>query len=544
MRVKIGIFLCDCGGSLKNIDFSKISQTLASLEDVAFVDTSPNLCLEEGKKAIASRILTEDINRIVIAACSPQLQENNFIELLTKLRLNPNLLSLANVREQCAWAHKGDATEKALELIMMAINRARLLQPVETTGVAVNKEVLVVGGGFCGMQSALELSQLGLKTTLVEKEAALGGNLEGQLEGAHACATSAMAKAVEQDKNIEVITSAEVTGVKGSIGNFTVSIKEATDETRRDFGAIVVATGYKTEIDAEAFPLKPGAKIITQKKLAQMLRAATPEAKPETIGFIFDFSDENSRYPTLATLSNALTVKQRWGSEVYVFCKNVKVDSEGVERLYRDARDKGVIFLKFDEKPRISADNGRVKIEAKDTLLGEEVALDCDLMVAEEKLLPAEGTEGLSCSLQIKTDSKGFYQEENVHFYPVSSERKGVFFAGNCRGDLDRGRVLMDISSVVAKLHELLSPGEIVVEADRVKVDSQKCVACLTCIRACPHKAIQLAGVDGEKEAAEISQLACDRCGICAAICPAKAIKFEGYSDEQILAQIEAIGAS
>jgi len=543
MRVKIGIFLCDCGRSLKNIDFSKISETLENLEDVAFVDTSPNLCLEEGKKAIASRILTEDINRIVIAACSPQLRENNFTELLNKLRLNPNLLSLANIREQCAWTHKGDATEKALELIMMAINRARLLQPVETTEVTVNKEVLVVGGGFCGMQSALELSQLGLKTTLVEREATLGGNFR-ELEDAHACATNAMAKAVEQDKNIEVITSAEVTGVKGSVGNFTVSIKEATGETRRDFGAIVVATGYKTEIAAEDFPLKPGAKIIPQKKLAQMLQATAPEAKPETIGFIFDLSDENSRYPTLATLHNALTVKQRWGSEVYVFCKNVKVDSEGVEKLYHDARERGVIFLKFDEKPVISADNGRVKIEAKDILLGEEIALACDLVVAEEKLLPAEGTKDLSCSLGVKTDSKGFYQEENVHFYPVSSERKGIFFAGNCRGDLDLGRVLTDIFSVVAKLNELLSPGEIVVEADRVKVDSQKCVACLTCVRVCPHKAVQLVGADGEKEAAEISQLACDRCGICAAVCPVKAIKFEGYSDEQILAQIEAIGAS
>ena len=543
MQVKMGIFLCDCGGSLKNIDFPKVRENLENLEDVAFVDISHNLCLEEGEKAITSRMLTENINRVVIAACSPEFRERNFSELLEKLKLNPNLLSLANIREQCSWAHEGDVTRKALELIMMAVDKAWLLQPVERKEVAVNKEVLVVGGGFCGMKSSLELSRLGIRTTLVEREPTLGGKLK-EFEGFYGSQREAMIKAVEKEENIEILTSAEVTRVEGKIGDFSVRIRRGTKEILRSFGAIVFATGYKTEVTAGDFPLKPGINIISQKRLAQMLQAPTLEARPETIGFIFDLSDENSRFPTLATLNNALAVKQRWGSEVYVFCKNVKVDSEGVEKLYREAREKGVIFLKFDENPKISADDGRVRIDAGDTLLGEEIALTCDLVVAEEKLLPAEGTEGLSSLLKIRTDSQGFYQEENVHLYPVSSERKGIFFVGNCRGDLDLGRVLTDISSVVAIVHELLSPGKIMVEVERVKADSKKCVACLTCIRVCPHRAVQLVQIDSEKVVAEISQLACDRCGICAAICPAKAIKFEGYSDDQILAQIKAIGVS
>ncbi len=542
MPVRMGIFLCDCGGSLKNIDFPKVRENLENLEDIAFVDITHNLCLEEGEKAITSRILTENINRVVIAACSPEFRERNFGELLEKLRLNPGLLSLANIREQCSWAHEGDVTRKALELIMMAVGKARLLQPVERKEVAVNNEVLVVGGGFCGMKSSLELSQLGIRTTLVEREPTLGGKLK-KLEGFYSSQIEAMIKAIEKAENIEILTSAEVTGVEGKIGDFKVRMR-GTKEILRSFGAIVFATGYKTEVAAGDFPLKPGVNIISQERLVQLLQAPTLEARPETIGFIFDLSDENPRFPTLATLNNALAVKQRWGSEVYVFCKNVKVDSEGVEKLYREAREDGVMFLKFDKNPKISADDGRVKIDAEDTLLGEEIVLTCDLVVAEEKLLPAEGTEGLSSLLKIRTDSQGFYQEENVHLYPVSSERKGIFFVGNCRGDLDLGRVLADISSVVAKVYELLPPGKVIVEAERVKADPQKCVACLTCIRVCPHRAVQLVQVDSEKVVAEISQLACDKCGICAAICPAKAIKFEGYSDDQILAQIEAIGVS
>jgi len=189
-------------------------------------------------------------------------------------------------------------------------------------------------------------------------------------------------------------------------------------------------------------------------------------------------------------------------------------------------------------------ENGPVKIEAKDVFLGEDIILACDVLVAEELYLPAKGAETLSSLLNIRGDSRGFYQDENVHLYPVASEKKGIFFIGGCRGDLGLGRVLTDISSVVMNIHELLSSGKILVEVERVKVDPQKCVACLTCIRVCPHGAIQLVRVDSNKEVAGISDLACDACGICAAICPAKAIKFQGYRDEEILAQIEAIGKS
>jgi coenzyme F420-reducing hydrogenase delta subunit/Pyruvate/2-oxoacid:ferredoxin oxidoreductase delta subunit len=275
-----------------------------------------------------------------------------------------------------------------------------------------------------------------------------------------------------------------------------------------------------------------------------MLRNSSLETEPKTIGFMFDFSDENSRFPTLATLCNALEAKRKWGSEVYVFFKSIKVDSEGLEKLYQEARDCGVMFLKSEAPPRITAENGQVKIEAKDVFLREDITLACDVLVAEELYLPSEETGTLSSLLNIRRDSRGFYQDENVHLYPVGSERKGIFFVGGSRGDLDLGRVLADISSVVMNVHKLLSSGKILVEVERVKADPQKCVACLTCIRVCPHSAIQLIRVDNGKEVAGISDLACDACGICAAICPAKAIKFQGYRDEEILAQIEALGES
>jgi coenzyme F420-reducing hydrogenase delta subunit/Pyruvate/2-oxoacid:ferredoxin oxidoreductase delta subunit len=275
-----------------------------------------------------------------------------------------------------------------------------------------------------------------------------------------------------------------------------------------------------------------------------MLSDPRPETRPNSVAFVFDFSDENSRFPTLATLHNALQAKKNWDSEVYVFCRSLKVDSEGMERLYKETRDSGVVFLKSEVAPRISLQNGRVKIEARDVFLGEDVALACDVLVADELYLPGDATEELSSLLNVRRDSRGFFQDENVHLYPVGSERKGIFFIGGCRGDLDLGRVLADISSVVMNVHELLSSGKALVDVERVKADPQKCVACLTCIRVCPHGAIQLVRSDNSKEVAGISDLACYACGICAAICPAKAIRFKGYGDDEILAQIEPLKES
>lgn len=542
MEIKIGVFLCNCGGAIKNIDFDAAVKKVAKFPGVTCVNLSSDLCLEEGKKKMISCIRAENIEKVVVAACSPEFQEHIFRQALENAGLNGHLLSMANIREQCSWAHEGDVTVKAVELVKMAVNRVRLLQPVEKKELPVNKEVLVVGGGFSAINTALQLSRVGLRTTLLEKEVALGAGTE-ELESFYGFDPSSMVSAVEGDENIEVLTSAQMTAVEGKIGDFSVRIRKEGEEIFRKYGAIVLATGYQTEIALDS-ELKSGLNIVSQEQFCCMLGNSSLETEPKTIGFMFDFSDENSRFPTLATLNNALAAKKKWGSEVYVFYKSVKVDSEGTEKLYQEARDCGVVFLKSEVPPRITVENGRVKIEAKDVFLGEDVILACDVLVAEELYLPAEGTETLSSLLNIRRDSKGFYQDENVHLYPVASEKKGIFFIGGCRGDLDLGRVLTDISSVVMNVHGLLSSGKILVDVERVKADPQKCVACLTCIRVCPHGAIQLVRVDNSKEVAGISDLACYACGICAAICPAKAIKFQGYRDEEILAQIEAVGES
>jgi heterodisulfide reductase subunit A len=538
---KVGVFFCNCGGAIKNIDFDAALGEVARLPGVTAVNLDSSLCLEEGRTRMISSIKNERMERVVVAGCSPVLGGCVFQETLEKAGLNRHLISMANIREQCSWVHDGDVTAKAVELVKMAINRARLLQPVESRDTAVSQEVLVAGSGFATLNTALQLSRLGLRTTVLEEGPVLraGSEEPAPLYGMDA---SSMVAEVEADKNIVVLTSARVMTVEGKVGGFGVRVRKAGKETLRRYGAIVLATGHRTGILNPG--VEAGASIVSQEAFTGILRNSSLEREPKTVGFILDFSDENSRFPTLATLNNALAAKKKWGSEIYVFYRSVKVDSEGVERLYQQARDSGVVFVKSETAPKIGVEDGRVKVEGRDAFVGEELALDCDILVAEELYLPAEGTETLSSLLNVRRDPKGFWQDDNVHLYPVGSEKKGIFFVGGCRGDLDPGRILADISSVAMSIGELLFAGKVATDFERVKADPQKCVACLTCIRVCPHGAIQLVRVDSNKDVAQVSDLACNACGVCAAICPAKAITFQCYRDEEILAQIEAIRKS
>ena len=547
MAVRIGVFICDCGRSMKNIDFSAIEEKLSKLPDMACVSLSSNLCLRQGQEAMLSCIKDKNVSRVVVAACSPGLKEHMFQQVLESAGLNPHLLCTANIREQCSWAHEGDVTGKALMQLRMAINKARLLEPVERREIPVSRDVLVIGGGLAGMKAAHELSRLGLKATLVEREPSLGGKLR-ELSGSYRLGTSPdemldrMAKAISESGDIEVLTSARITSIDGELGNFAVKIERGREELPRNFGAIILATGY----ESRSYGVEVAANVITQSQLAELLKSPDKvEKMPRHVGFLFGISDEHSRILTLSNLSNALALKEKIGSEVYVFCRNLKVDSDGAESLYREVRNKGVLFFKFGEKPpQISVDGGQVRVQVEDLLLGEEVVLSCDLLVMDEKPLPHRDSEILKLIPKVGLDATGFYQEENVHLYPVASNRKGIFLAGSCHAELDISRALTDAASAALSAYKLLSSGKVAVEVEKVKIDPDKCRMCLTCIRICPHDAIRVVQVNPERQVAQISDPACDGCGICAAICPARAIRFEGYSDEQMLSEIEAIGSA
>ena len=254
MREKIALFLCDCHHSLKNIDFDAVREKAEKLEGVVHVGLSSALCLKEELEGMASAVREKGADRVVIAACSPRLSEPIFRNAIQEAGLNPNMLSIANIREQCSWAHEGDVTDKAIEMIRMAVSGSRSLKEIRREEIDLTREVLVVGGDRTGVRTALEISRLGLKTTLLEGTDHLRAEIN--------------------DENVEVLTGATLVKVEGNVGDFSVRIKKGEEEILRRFGAIIFAEESRM-VGIPASGSKRVSGVISHDELDEMIRSET-----------------------------------------------------------------------------------------------------------------------------------------------------------------------------------------------------------------------------------------------------------------------------
>ena len=180
-ELRIGVFVCECGRNIAgSVDCEAVRQCAETLPDVAVAVLNRYTCSDPGQEEIKRHIREHDLNRVVVAACTPRLHEPTFRQCVAEVGLNPYLLEIANIREQCAWVHLHDqeaATRKARDIVRMAVARARWLRSQTETEVPVTRAALVIGGGIAGIQTALDLADAGHQVYLVEKEPAIGGRM-------------------------------------------------------------------------------------------------------------------------------------------------------------------------------------------------------------------------------------------------------------------------------------------------------------------------------------------------------------------------------
>ena len=232
---KIGVYTCHCGINIGGVvDIDAVKEYAATLPNVVLSEEYKYMCSDPGQDMIQKDVKEKGINRVVVAACSPRLHEPTFRRCVREAGLNQFLFEFANIREHDSWVHMSEpeeATEKAKDLVRMAVAKARLLEPLEAETVAVDNKALVIGGGVAGIQSALDLADMGFKTYLVEKQPTIGGRMS-QLDKTFPtldCSMCILApKMVDAGKheNIELISYAEVKEVHGYIGNFQVVIEK------------------------------------------------------------------------------------------------------------------------------------------------------------------------------------------------------------------------------------------------------------------------------------------------------------------------------
>ncbi len=231
---KIGVYVCHCGGNISEvIDVKRVAEEAKKLGDVIISVDYPHMCSELGQQMVINDAKKNGLDKVVIAACSPQFQGPTFMKDLEKAGLSPYVLEMANIREQAAWPHHDNpvkATEKAIDLTKMAIEKAKKDEPLEKGELTIGNRVLVIGAGIAGIQASLDLADAGFKVTLVEKEASIGGKM-AQLsrtfptEDCATCILSPKMAAAGDHPNIDLKTFAEIQDISGYLGNFNVKIK-------------------------------------------------------------------------------------------------------------------------------------------------------------------------------------------------------------------------------------------------------------------------------------------------------------------------------
>ncbi|MBU4511585.1 FAD-dependent oxidoreductase [bacterium] len=564
-RKKIGIFLCSCGNTIsKTINFKEIIDYFKSFNEVELIEENSFLCKPEILIGFKKKIKDNNLNGVIVAACSPQLKGTFFRKALEEAGLNFNLISLVNLREQCDMTYKGkrSATKSAIDLIKGALRRIKLQQSIASKTVKIKQNALVIGGGVAGLQTTINLSKLGHPVVLLERESFLGGNVNSEslfkYKQTNINLKELVNKKIEEVNNnqqIQVFTQAELIKLEGAVGNFKATIEIKDKDKRRErkslnVGAVVLATGCQSYFPSEKYGIDLSSLVITQSQLGKLMNFKKAGLNGiNTICFISGIIGDDQRLEGDRLLNQALILATKYKIQVYILCKNVYVAEEGLEELYQQAQEKGIIFLKYDQKkPEIKSEASTDKIDVSlyDSLLGKdfydegkELIISCDLLVLEEQIIPASGSKKLSEILQVGCDEEGFYQQKNISLQPVFTNRKGILVVGACRGLMNIIQTLDDSGMASLEIHNLLKEKLVRYNLDRAMVDNDKCTLCLTCMRVCPHKAIQLNESKSPNQVSiKVNDLACEICGICVSQCPAAAITLPRYKNDQIMAEI------
>ena len=548
---RIGVFVCHCGSNIAaTVDVAAVRDYAAGLPGVVHAEDNLYTCSAEGCEKIREAIAAHDLGRVVVAACTPRTHEPLFRETCREAGLNRYLFEMANIRDHCSWVHREReaATAKAKDLVRMAVSRACLLKPLPTYDIPVKPSALVIGGGLAGMTAALELAEQGFEAHIVEREKRLGGNLLAHHttlsgEDPHARVAELVGR-VGSHGRIRIHTGAELTGVSGYVGNFSVGVRSDGKTEMLEVGAIVVATGG-VEYKPEGYLYGEDPRVLTQSELERRLHDEGGAEK--TVVMVQCVGSRNSerlycsRICCGLAIKNALTIKEK-NPEARVVVLYRDVMAYGFkEDKYREAREAGVLFLRYreEEPPAVKAVGGSLLVSLRPADLDLEVELEADLVALSAAVLPSPGAKELSEMLKVPLDEHGFFSEAHVKLRPVDFASDGVFLCGVAHGPKSIAENVAQAKGAAARAAVVLSRPTFTSEGAVARVDAEACRGCGTCVEVCPFGAIALVEAD-DGLLAEVNPALCKHCGTCSAACLSSAITTEHFTNEQIFAMLSA----
>lgn len=402
--------------------------------------------------------------------------------------------------------------------------------------ISVATDVLVVGGGYAGLSTALNIADAGYRAILAANGNALENNDSATLTGVDDAGREALgrlARRAAAENRVELLPETRLAGAAGVAGAFTVWLADPNAVSERKVGAIVVAGNLETRPLNDAYGLALSETVVSQSRFETVLADAPESLSGKTVAFVVGFGQEGNPLVMERVLSAVSAAADIEDCTVYVYVNNIKVAEDGLERLYLRGRNKGATYFKLTQMPTTRQTNGALAVSFTDPVLRKEVELAPDMVVVEEAIVANPNNPALADLLRIRKGPADFLQTENVHNYPVRSNREGVFVVGASRGIGRMNGSLTDAANVALAVRSLLGDGTITVPANQAVVDEGKCTICLTCYRVCPHGAIYW-----ESDKAIISPVACQGCGICASECPMDAIEIGRYTDEAMNTEV------
>jgi heterodisulfide reductase subunit A len=508
-------------------------------------------CADDSQDRIKAKIVEHGLNRVVIASCTPRTHEPIFRDTLRDVGLNPFLLEMANIRDQCSWVHSDNpnrATEKAVDLVRMAVARTARLMPLEQEFVSVSSAALVIGGGVAGMTAALGLAEQGFPVHLVEKDADLGGTarqLHRTLDRQDV--QTFLAESIHRVKNHPKITvhlRSHAAKVEGHVGNFRSTLVDGVGSREIQHGVVVVATGA-TEEKPKTFGYGCNPQVLTQLELSDRLgRGEINLRERATIAMIQCVEQRNSERPYCSrvccttAVKNALALRRRYPeARIVVLYRDMRTYGFR-EAAYREAREKGVLFVRYEpEQPPELTFDGRMRLRVRELSVKRDLELEPDMVVLAAPMVPRADREELSGLLRVPLNADGFFLEAHMKLRPVDFASEGLFLCGTAHAPKFLSESIAQANAVAGRAASILGRKKMAVGGQIAWVDQDKCISCMTCVHVCPYMAPRI----NEDNKAEVQSATCMGCGSCTAECPAKAITLRHFVDRQILAALESL---
>ena len=556
--VRVGVFVCHCGTNIGGIvNVPDVVDYARTLPNVEHAEGNLYTCSEDGLSSIRNRIKEFNLNRVVVASCTPRTHEPLFRKNCERAGLNKYLFEFVNLREHCSWVHMAkseEATLKAKDLVRMGVAKVTLLNPLVDFTTEVTPSALVLGGGVAGLSAALALANQGYPVELVEKEEQLGGLLRfvNRVFPSHQTTSELLEpliNAVLKHQNIRVHLGAELTEVKGFVGNFKASIKENGKSRDLNVGTIIVAVGALVHKPEGTFGYGRFENVMTQLDFEGQCGQYDGFNHVVMISCVGARNEERpycGRFCCIVGLKNAILIKEaNPRAEVTILHRDVMAVGKLYEDYYRRALEKGIRFVRYEKEspPRVEGSGTRAdKVKVFHTLMGKEITLNADLVLLTTPLVPGEDNAALSRMMKIPLGMEGFFLEAHQKLRPVEFPADGIFLAGSARYPAEITESISQALAAAAKAAVPLAQGKVVSEAFVAEVDSTWCSACGRCMSICPFGAVDWAEVrtpDGAtRPVASVNPAECKGCGLCASSCLSGAIRISGFTDQQIMAMI------